>query len=135
MGAARGDTITLDMLRDVSALFAHTQIVSLVDEATVRILQTCMFQTSPDGREWVSYYWLSIRYIYRIQTTHSGGKLACVRVDLEGVGNQLLECSMETGDPSTGPKLGTRFFRTHLTGDRDERWSIHEMWIRGHDST
>ena len=133
IGATRGDTITLDMLCDVSALYAHTQIVSLVDEATVRILQACMFQTSPDCREWVSYYWLSIRYIYGIQTTLSG-KLTCVRIDLENVGNRLLECSIETGDPGTGFKSGTRYFRTHLTGDRGKRWSIHEIWIRGYDS-
>jgi hypothetical protein len=92
--------------------------VLLVDESTVRILRTCTFQTSPDGREW---------------TTLSGG-LACARVDMESVGNQLLECSIGTGVPNAGPKSGIRYFRTHLTGDRDERWSIHEMWIRGHSA-
>jgi hypothetical protein len=55
-GATRGDTIALDMLCDVTAVYAHTQVVLLVDEATVRILRTWTFQTSPDGREWVSYY-------------------------------------------------------------------------------
>ncbi|KAN0133319.1 hypothetical protein V8E53_009043 [Lactarius tabidus] len=54
--ATRGDTIALDMLCDVTAVYAHTQVVLLVDEATVRILRTWTFQTSPDGREWVSYY-------------------------------------------------------------------------------
>jgi hypothetical protein len=72
-------------------------------------------------------------YVYRIQTTLSGG-LACARVDMESVGNQLLECSIGTGVPNAGPKSGIRYFRTHLTGDRDERWSIHEMWIRGHSA-
>ncbi|KAI9444735.1 hypothetical protein H4582DRAFT_1806162 [Lactarius indigo] len=113
--ATRGDTITLDMLRDVSASYAHTQVVLLVDEATVRILRACTFETSLDGRKW----------------TTLSGELACVRVDLERMGNQLLECSIGTRVVSIGPKLGTRYFRAHLTGDREERWSIHEMWIRG----
>ncbi|KAI9452542.1 hypothetical protein BJY52DRAFT_1292214 [Lactarius psammicola] len=116
--ATRGDTITLDMLRDVSVLYSHTQIVFLVDEATVRILRTCKFQTSPDSRKW----------------TTLSGELACVRVDLEKTGNHLLECSTGTGDLSIGSISGTRYFRAHLTGDREERWSIHEMWIRGHST-
>ena len=43
--------LTLDMVRDVSALYAHTQVVLLVDETTVHILRTYTFQTSPDGCE------------------------------------------------------------------------------------
>jgi hypothetical protein len=72
--------LTLDMLRDASALYAHTQIVLLVDEKTVHILRTCTFQTSSDGREWVGPYWLLVP-VY-LQTTLSG-KLACVLVDLK----------------------------------------------------
>ncbi|KAF8274023.1 hypothetical protein EI94DRAFT_1714526 [Lactarius quietus] len=106
------------MLRDVSALYAETQIALLVDEATVSILQTCTFQTSPDGREWTTLF----------------GDLACIRVDLERMGNpsRLLECSIiGTGGV---PNSGTRYFRTRLTGDRDERWGIYEVWIRGHSA-
>jgi hypothetical protein len=76
---------------------------------------------------------LAVNSAYRIQTTLSG-ELACVRVDVESVRNRLLECSIGTGVPSAGPKSGTRYFRAHLTGDRGERWSIHEMWIRGHSA-
>src|SRR5258707_14363970 len=107
------------MLRDVSALYTHTQIVLLVDEATAGILRTCTFQTSPDGRKWVSSYWPSnLVYLQEIQTTLSS-ELACVGVDLK---RMLLECSIGTGDPSTRSESGTRYFRAHLTGDKEEKW-------------
>ena len=81
--ATRGDAIIVDMQRDVCALNAHPQIVLLVDEATVRILRACTFQTSPDGREWMGSYWPSIPvYLQEIYTTLSG-ELAGVCVDLE----------------------------------------------------
>ena len=59
-------------------------------------------------------------YLQEIQTTLSG-ELECVHFDLERMGNQLLECSIGTGDPSTRSKSGKRHFRAHLTGDIEGR--------------
>jgi hypothetical protein len=54
-GAAQGDTVSLDMLRDVSTLYPDVQITLLVDNATERILRACTFETSADGYKWVNY--------------------------------------------------------------------------------
>ena len=59
-------------------------------------------------------------YLQEVQTTRSG-ELECVHFDLERMGNQLLECSIGTGDPSTRSKSGKRHFRAHLTGDIEGR--------------
>lgn len=64
----------------------------------------------------------------RHQTTLFGN-LVCVPVDLAGMGNALLECSFVTR--RRGFESGTRYFRARLTGGREERWAIYEMWIRG----
>jgi hypothetical protein len=53
-GATQGDSITLDMLWDVSTLYPDVQITLLVDNATERILRVCKFETSGDGYNWVS---------------------------------------------------------------------------------
>jgi hypothetical protein len=47
--AAQGDTMTLDMPRDVSKLYSDIQVTLLVDNATEHILRACTFETSPDG--------------------------------------------------------------------------------------
>ena len=57
------------------------------------------------------------------------GKLVCVPIDLAGIGYALLECGFVTRH--RGFEGGARYFRARLTGDREERWAIHEMWIRG----
>ena len=57
------------------------------------------------------------------------GKLVCVPVDLVGIENALLECGFVTH--RRGFERGARYFRARLTGDKEERWAIHEMWIRG----
>jgi len=48
-GAAQGDTMILDMLRDVSTLYSNIQITLFVDNATEHILRACTFETSLDG--------------------------------------------------------------------------------------
>jgi hypothetical protein len=63
----------------------------------------------------------------RLETVLSGN-LFCVPVDLAGIENALLECSFVTPRVS---EMGTRYFRARLAGDREERWVIYEMWIRG----
>jgi len=64
----------------------------------------------------------------RVETTLVG-KLDCVPVDLAvaGIGDALLECSFVTH--RRGSETGSRYFRAHLAGDREERWVVYEMWI------
>ena len=49
----QSDTITLDMLLDVSTLYPDVQITLLVDNATGRILRACKFGASAGGYNWV----------------------------------------------------------------------------------
>ena len=119
------------MLLDVSTLYSDVQVTLLVDNATERILQACKFEMSADGHNWVSSHFItSFRILRRVETTLVG-KLDCVLVDLAapGMGCTLLECSFITRH--RGSEMGSRYFRTRLTGDREERWAVHEMWIRG----
>jgi hypothetical protein len=51
---------------------------------------------------------------------------------LIGDRKQLLECSVFADHGGT--EMGRRYFRTRLPGDREERWAIYEMWIRGYDN-
>lgn len=69
-----------------------------------------------------------LRMLKRLETALFGN-LFCVPVDLAGIKSALLECSFVT--PRRGSGMGTRYFRARLAGDREERWVIYEMWIRG----
>ena len=56
------------------------------------------------------------------------GKLVCVPVDLvAGIGDALLERNFMTRQ--RGSETGSRYFKARLTGDREERWAVYEMWI------
>jgi hypothetical protein len=72
------------------------------------------------------------RVLERFQTTLIG-KPACIPIDLTGIGNSttLLECSLSNGRRRS--ESGAMYFRVRLTGDREERWAVYEMWIRGRD--
>jgi hypothetical protein len=69
------------------------------------------------------------RMLRRVETTLVG-KLDCVPVDLAvaEIVDTLLECGFMTHHRESG--MGSRYFRVRLTGDREERWAIYEMWIR-----
>jgi hypothetical protein len=58
------------------------------------------------------------------------GNLACVPVDSAEISNVLLECSFITRRHES--EMGSRHFRARLTEDREERWAVYEMWIRGY---
>ena len=64
----------------------------------------------------------------RVETTLDG-ELDCVSVNLAVAvaGDALLECSFMTHQ--RGPEMGSRYFRTRLTGDMEEKWAVFEMWI------
>lgn len=70
----------------------------------------------------------SFRMLRRVETTLDG-ELDCVLVELAeaGIGDALLECSFMTHH--RGSEMGSRYFRARLTGDREERWAVYEMWI------
>ncbi|KAF8506627.1 hypothetical protein F5888DRAFT_1603010 [Russula emetica] len=120
LSATQGDTITLDMLLDVSTLYPDVQITLLVDNATERILRACKFEMSADGYNWVSSRLLPV-----------SGCLGELRLlSSENLNDALLECSFMTLHRVS--EMGSRYFRAHLTEDREERWAVYEMWIRGY---
>lgn len=68
------------------------------------------------------------RMLKRLETALFGN-IFCAPVDLVGIENALLECRFEI--PRCVSEMGIRYFRARLAGDREERWVIYEMWIRG----
>ncbi|KAI0275142.1 hypothetical protein BC834DRAFT_851333 [Gloeopeniophorella convolvens] len=114
--AVQDNAITLDMLRDVCVGHSHIQIALLVDGATEGILRACTFQTSIDGDSWNTLR----------------DELTCVHVDMTG--DQILECSVGADGSGLGPSgQGARYFRAILTEDKEAKWAVYEMWVRGYE--
>lgn len=44
-----------------------------------------------------------------------------------GIGDALLDRSFMTRQ--RGSETGSRYFRARLTGDREERWAVYEMYL------
>ncbi|KAK0199020.1 hypothetical protein F5146DRAFT_920864 [Armillaria mellea] len=116
-GGKKGDTISLDMLRDLDSALTEIHMVILTDNATVAILQKSHFEMfSPFNKSWVS-------------TIHVP---SCV--DIAGGSYTpavMTECSIRMSSPESS-NIG-RSFRVVLSEDMGdlEKWCIYEIWMRG----
>lgn len=121
-----GDTVVLDILADISSVheWQTVEMVLLVDRDTEKLLQASTFASSADGEHWRE---ASQRPIC------DDTKLLAGEAGAPGTRGALRECSIQMVVASTALHLRAtgRYFRIRLTEDRPERWSLHEMWLRG----
>lgn len=146
--------VALDMLVDVSLSWdiSGSEMVLLVDNATETILRSCVFESSTGEagvapkNKWVS----TLRGEKNRNATHnsaqvsSQAQIACSDVDIHREGPYtnypdarafssstiLRECSVRMS-AGQSPNRSSRLFRARLTEDVAQRWSIHEVWMRG----
>ncbi|KAI9056995.1 hypothetical protein FKP32DRAFT_1661484 [Trametes sanguinea] len=121
--ATQGDTLSLDVLTDVSDAREWTaiELVWLVNLATEDILKSCAFEWSSDGVTWHS----------------ASQQLICYDTDREAAIDEekvpLRECSVQMvlGSSALHQRVTGRIFRARLEEDQAERWTVSEVWLRG----
>ncbi|OCH89552.1 hypothetical protein OBBRIDRAFT_778345 [Obba rivulosa] len=124
--AKNGDVIALDMLSDVGKIknLTAVELAWLVDSGTEQILKASTFQTSNDNMNW---HTIAVRPICYDSTVRDPETLA-------GSGSRYLrECSVQVlvASDSLYQRVSGRYFRAQLQEDRDERWGVCEVWLRG----
>ncbi|CDO73103.1 hypothetical protein BN946_scf185007.g157 [Trametes cinnabarina] len=121
--AAQGDTLSIDVLTDVSDAREWTviELVWLVDLGTEAILKACAFEWSSDGVTWNLTPHKLICYDTAREVTIDEDQLS------------LRECSvlMLLGSNALHQRVPGLIFRARLEEDRVERWTVSEVWLRG----
>ncbi|KAI0660596.1 hypothetical protein C8Q70DRAFT_62413 [Cubamyces menziesii] len=122
--ATVGDMLSLDLLTDIGDAREWTaiELVWLVDSATEDILKACAFEWSSDGVTW--------------QNPASHGPI-CYDTSRDAVVDDekvpLRECSaqMLLGSSALHLRATGRYFRARLNEDKQARWVVAEVWLRG----
>ncbi|TBU49984.1 hypothetical protein BD309DRAFT_850123 [Dichomitus squalens] len=121
--ATKGDAVTLDVLTDISEAREWTavELVLLVESATESFLTACSFGWSSDNVTWHAVSHRPICY----DTTHEAA--------IDGVQVPLRECSVQVllGSNELHLRATGRYFRVQLGEDRQHKWLISEVWLRG----
>jgi len=100
------ESISLDLLTRLNASWTYVELSWLVDDATVELLQECLFESSVDNQTWMA-------------TVHS---LVCFATPSRG----KYECSVRVDN--------ARHFRARLSRDVGRKWAVYEVWLRGKES-
>ncbi|KAI0361054.1 hypothetical protein OH77DRAFT_1492195 [Trametes cingulata] len=121
--AVQGDTISLDVLTDISEAREWTavELVWLVDSATEGILKACTFEWSSDNVTWHAAEQRPICYDTSREAAIEDRQLP------------LRECSVQMllGSSALHLRATGRYFRAQLRQDMSERWVVSEVWLRG----
>ncbi|PCH34217.1 hypothetical protein WOLCODRAFT_135572 [Wolfiporia cocos MD-104 SS10] len=123
--ARAGDSIVLDVLTDIST--AHEwhaiEMVWLVDADTERILQASAFDSTTDGEQWHKAFQQPACDDSKITDPAYSGDVPTF----------LRECSVQMALASDALHLRAtgRYFRAVLGEDRAEKWTVHEIFLRG----
>ncbi|KZT27705.1 hypothetical protein NEOLEDRAFT_1130788 [Neolentinus lepideus HHB14362 ss-1] len=112
--ARMGDFIHLDLLDAVTPETRALDMAFLVDIGTEQILRDCAFASSTDGIHW----------------TLSEVEVQCFDSSVEHEHRFLRECYAPV-QVRGGSNTGIRHVRASYQGSMDEKWHIHEVWVRG----
>ncbi|KAI0363627.1 hypothetical protein BV20DRAFT_1031042 [Pilatotrama ljubarskyi] len=121
--AVQGDTISLDVLTDISDAREWTtvELVWLVDSATEDTLKACTFEWSSDNVIWNAAEQRPMCYSTSREAAVEDRQLP------------LRECSVQMlfGSSALHLRATGRYFRARLKEDIPERWVVAEVWLRG----
>ncbi|KAI0652386.1 hypothetical protein C8Q79DRAFT_937363 [Trametes meyenii] len=121
--AAKGDMLSLDILTDIGDVreWNTVEFVWLVDSKTEDTLNSCAFEWSSDNVTWHAAAHTPICYETAREATIEDEPVA------------LKECSVQMvlGSSALHLRATGRHFRARLKEDKEDRWVVSEVWLRG----